>query len=194
MPKYAPTAEEVPNPEELLEEEAPEDPHGGYDEDGFRIRPNKTVLKKLANEQQDALLELALLSAGERKGLTLSEEANAVLDKIASMKASGARKREIRFAGKTMEEFELDNIRKLLSDSKIVQQQNIAREHTIEAWRDRLITDNSALTELMNEFPAAHAENQTLRQLLRQANKEQQHNKPPAAARKLFKLLREIMQ
>lgn len=193
MPKYNPTADEVPNPDEI-EDDIVEDPHGGYDEDGFRIRPNKTALKKLATEQQKVLLEVALLSASERQSLSISSEANKALDKIASMKASGARKREVRFAAKTFPEFELENIEKLLTEHKHQQQHNIVKEHEIEQWRDRLLQDNQQLTALLSAFPAAHDHRQQLQQLLRQASKEQRESKPPAAARKLFKMLREIIR
>jgi len=68
--------------------------------------------------------------------------------------------------------------------------QQIARHHHIEAWRDKLMEDSDqALSNLLEQSPVINA--QTLRQLIRNARKEAKLRKPPAALRKLFKLLRE---
>ena len=64
------------------------------------------------------------------------------------------------------------------------------RFHQIEAWRDRLLEgDDQDLSELLDNNPGINV--QTLRQLIRNAKKEARLGKPPAAARKLFKFLRE---
>jgi ribosome-associated protein len=66
----------------------------------------------------------------------------------------------------------------------------IARHHRIEAWRDRLIRGSDhELGTLLKYCPDINV--QSLRQCIRNAKKETALAKPPAAARKLFKLLRE---
>ena len=58
------------------------------------------------------------------------------------------------------------------------------------AWRDRLIEGSDKdLSDLLEQVPDINV--QILRQLIRNAKKEAGLGKPPAAARKLFKLLRE---
>jgi ribosome-associated protein len=65
-----------------------------------------------------------------------------------------------------------------------------ARFHHVEAWRDALVAgDDGQLADLLDERPDINA--QTVRQLIRNARKEARLDKPPAAARKLFKILRE---
>ena len=69
------------------------------------------------------------------------------------------------------------------------------RQHfaQLENWRDRVIDQG---TPVIEEFIEQHpsADRQQLRNLQRQANRERELKKPPAAARKLFAYLREITE
>ena len=58
-----------------------------------------------------------------------------------------------------------------------------ARQHLLEKWRDRLISENDALTQFLNEYPGADV--QHLRQLIRTAKAEK------AAPRALFRYIRD---
>ena len=65
--------------------------------------------------------------------------------------------------------------------------------HHIEKWRDDLLAEgDSALERLLTEYPTA--DRQFLRQLIRNAKKELQANKPPKSARSLFKYLRDLLE
>src|SRR5690606_13844881 len=63
----------------------------------------------------------------------------------------------------------------------------------MERWRDRLLTGKPEQQQaFMEAYP--DADRQTIRQLVRQATKEAAEGKPPAASRKLFKLIREVVE
>ncbi len=65
--------------------------------------------------------------------------------------------------------------------------------HQLETWRDDLIAGKArVIDDLCQRFPAA--DRQHLRQLARNAHKEQGQAKPPKSARALFRYLRELMQ
>jgi ribosome-associated protein len=65
------------------------------------------------------------------------------------------------------------------------------QQHKLEEWRDRLIRDgDNALGEALETFP--NADRQQLRQMIRQAQKETEQNKPPKTARTLFRYLRDL--
>ena len=65
------------------------------------------------------------------------------------------------------------------------------RFHALERWRDRLIAGgDAALEDFIGQYP--DADRQHLRGLIRHAQHEAAHNKPPAAARKVFKYIREL--
>ena len=63
--------------------------------------------------------------------------------------------------------------------------------HEVERWRDQLLRDDyDLLDELVNRF--VNVDRQHVRQLIRNARKEQKQNKPPKSARLLFKYLIDI--
>ncbi|MEY2920687.1 MAG: hypothetical protein RL261_1992, partial [Pseudomonadota bacterium] len=73
-----------------------------------------------------------------------------------------------------------------------IDRQRTRREHAIEQWRERLIADEpEAWTELATRIDPAGL--QQLRSLARQARAEQANARPPAAARQLFRRLREAL-
>jgi ribosome-associated protein len=63
----------------------------------------------------------------------------------------------------------------------------------LEHWRDRMLSEgNKAIDEFILEYP--QADRQLLRQLQRNSQKEKDTGKPPAAARQLFKYLRQLAE
>ena len=78
-----------------------------------------------------------------------------------------------------------------LADLDAGQRSDARRFHALEQWRDRLLAEgDEAVSAFLLEYPDAEA--QPLRQLLRNARREQDAGKPPATARKLFRYLREV--
>ncbi len=70
-------------------------------------------------------------------------------------------------------------------------QAGVARFHTLERWRDRLVEgDSEGFGAFLDEYPAA--DRQHLRQLIQAVQRERHKEQPPAAYRKLFKYLREV--
>jgi len=66
-----------------------------------------------------------------------------------------------------------------------------AKFHLLERWRERLLTEEKALSDLVVEY--ARADIQQIRTLIRNAQKEAAAGKPPKSSRALFKLLREMI-
>src|SRR5215470_1480287 len=60
------------------------------------------------------------------------------------------------------------------------------RQAILEAWRERLLADDAALTDFAVEHPGADL--QAVRVLIRNARKEQKEARPPRAYRELFRL------
>ena len=57
--------------------------------------------------------------------------------------------------------------------------------------RDALIAQDDALTKFISDFPQADV--QLVRQLIRNARKEAQNNKPPRASRELYRLIHSMV-
>ena len=97
----------------------------------------------------------------------------------------------MQYIGKLMREVETGPIVAKLDAWSGVSAQHIAWLHRIEHWRDRLLADPDALTELLASHPDTDI--QHLRALIRNAHKEKELNKPPKSYREIFQVLREIM-
>jgi len=99
--------------------------------------------------------------------------------------------RQLRFISGIMPEEDVDTILIQLKQIALPQQQEVETLHQVEQWRDKLIAgDNALINNLLQQF--GNADRQHLRQLVRNANKEAQGNKPPKASRLLFKYLKEL--
>ena len=95
------------------------------------------------------------------------------------------------FVGKLMRDQDLDAIHAVLDQIDSSSRQYNERFHGLERWRDRLIDGNDEdLERFVNEYP--DTDRQQLRSLIRHAQHEKARNKPPAAARKVFKYIRDL--
>ncbi|OLF55892.1 ribosome biogenesis factor YjgA [Pseudomonas chlororaphis] len=102
-----------------------------------------------------------------------------------------ARKRHMQFIGKLMRDQDTGAILELLDQLDASTRQYNERFHGLERWRDRLIAgDDAVLEKFVADYP--EADRQQLRSLVRQAQHEVAHNKPPASSRKIFKYIREL--
>ncbi|MBE0510843.1 MAG: ribosome-associated protein [Gammaproteobacteria bacterium] len=105
--------------------------------------------------------------------------------------AHGGRKRQLQYIGKIMRSIEAEPIQQALDALENEGARQNARFHRLEQWRDRLIAEGDGLIgELLEEYP--QADRQHLRQLIRNAQREQAKNQVPKSARELFRYLREL--
>ena len=155
------------------------------------LEVSKSQRKREANALLQLARQLADMPASLLSSLPLDAELRAEIEFARNIRARGARKRQVMTVAKMLRQ--RDN-QELLDAIEQIDQNNrreSARFHLIEAWRDRLINgDDTDLSSLLDQSNAAHA--QTLRQLIRNAKKDVRLQKPPVAARKLFRLLREM--
>jgi ribosome-associated protein len=113
------------------------------------------------------------------------------LEESKRIKGHNAQRRHIRRVAKLLRGEDMENIQQLLDKLDNRHLDDKRRFHQLEQWRERLLQDgDSAVTELLNICP--QADSQQIRQLLRSARREQEQSRPPAAARKLFRYLKEL--
>lgn len=103
----------------------------------------------------------------------------------------GGKKRQLQYIGKLMRSFDVSAIQKAYNDLQ-TGRKALAREfHQLEEWRDKLIAQGApAIEELLEKYP--NGNRQQLRQMVRQAQKEQSQEKSPAASRKLFRYIKAL--
>jgi ribosome-associated protein len=154
--------------------------------------PSKSELKRQSRDLQDLGDELVALPPAEFDALPLPEDVRDAVVAARRITSHGARLRQKLYIGKLLRRIDVEPVREALSRRSEIDRQRVLRERAIEKWRDRLVTDDaSAWTELAPVI--APEDLQQLRGLARQARAEQDAARPPAAARQLFRRLREIL-
>ena len=155
------------------------------------IEISKSQRKREAQALLDLAKDLVSMPAARLKSLPVDEELRDAIDFTRSIKSHGARKRQLMTVGKMLRLRDNQALLDAVANFDQKARQDNARFHQIETWRDRLLAgDDQVLSGLLEEVADANA--QVLRQLIRNARREAKLNKPPASARKLFKLLREM--
>lgn len=155
---------------------------------------SKTQLKREAAAMHDLGLKLVKMGSNTLKQLPLDEEllTNIKLAQKIANKREGYR-RQLQYLGKLLRQRDTDEL--LLAIDKIENRAlyEAAHFHALEQWRDRILQQgDDGIQAFLDQYP--HADRQQLRQWVRQAKKEQEQNKPPAAARALFKYIRGVAE
>jgi ribosome-associated protein len=150
-------------------------------------------------QRRDALAVLALamqlieLPPSKLARANLPEDVLREVENTRRITAHIARKRQLGFLAKVMRRHKddaYDGLRTLLGENREQLRKETAAMHRLEALRDRLLLDESALEELIGQYPSI--DRQHVRSLIRQARVERDSNKPPRAYREIFQLLKQI--
>jgi ribosome-associated protein len=155
--------------------------------------PSKSELKRQDMQLRELGVALVELPAAELAALELPEKLSDAVVACRSIKAHGARLRQEMYIAKVLRHVDVEPIRTALERRSQDDRQRVRREHALEQWRERLVADEpAAWTELAQAIddPAAL---QQLRTLARQVRAEQAAARPPAAARQLFRRLRDLL-
>ncbi len=159
--------------------------------------PSKTQLKAEADEKQALGEALLTLRADLMARLDLPEK---LIDAIAQAKKITnfeGKRRQMQFIGKLMRPLDTEPIRAAIDEQKNGSAQLTLALHLAEQWRDKLIANDDALGDWLNQHPDTDA--QQLRALVRQARKDAKPEKPGEAPRhgksyrEIFQLVREAL-
>lgn len=158
---------------------------------------SKTKLKEEADAQQAIGKKLLELPKDKLNKLNLPEALFEAVTEAKRLTANGAIRRQLQYIGRLMRDIDSAPIEDQLIRWEGKHNEENAHFHMLERWRDRLINDaaspqSEVLQELVVLYPQIDI--QQLRTLMRNAQKEQQANKPPKSSRELFKLLRETSE
>jgi ribosome-associated protein len=151
---------------------------------------SKTRRKREMHELQALGTALAELPESQLKEMRLDEGLLAALLEVKRIKSHEAKRRQMQYIGRLMRDVDPAPIRSRLAELEGHSAQATARHRRLEAWRERLLEDDAALTEFAAAYPGGDL--QALRALIRNARKEKKEAKPPRAYRELFRVLKEI--
>jgi len=154
--------------------------------------PSKSQLKRDALALQKLGTDLVDLPESDWSLLELPEPLVNALREAKRIHSHGARKRHLQYIGKLMRGIDPEPIQQHFEQIRLKTRQQAQAHHEVEHWRDRLLDEGDpAIEALVAEYD--QADRQHLRQLLRQAKKEQEQNKPPKSARALFRYIRKLL-
>jgi len=150
---------------------------------------SKTKRKQEMHELQALGVALVALPEAQVRLLRLPDKLALAVLEARRITSHEARRRHMQYIGRLMRDVDAAPIRAKLAEVEGHSAQATAHHRRLEAWRERLLADDEALTE----FAAAHpgADLQALRALLRNARKEAKDGKPPRAFRELFRFLKD---
>jgi ribosome-associated protein len=153
---------------------------------------SKTQRKNEMLELQALGAALVELSDAQLAQFPLEPRLREAVDEAKRIKSHGAKKRQIQYIGRLMRDVDPDPVRAALAALEGGSTQATARHRRLEAWRERLLADDDALTEFAGEHPSTDL--QALRTLIRNARKEAKEQKPPRAYRELFRFVKECSE
>ena len=159
----------------------------GSDDDADFV--SKTRRKQEMHELQKLGAALVELADSQIGAIALDEGLKAAVLEARRIKSHEAKRRQIQYIGRLMRSLDAEPIREHLAALHGDSAQASARHRRLEAWRERLIGDDEALTAFAAEHPRANL--QSLRALIRNARKEMKEAKPPRAQRELFRFIKE---
>jgi ribosome-associated protein len=129
---------------------------------------------------------------GERlAALDLPESLREAVDQARRLKGFEERRRQMQYIGRLMRDVDPMPIRARLDAWEGNSRLHAAWLHDLERWRERLLADDDAVTELARTCPGVDL--QHLRNLVRNARAESASGKPPRHYRALFRVLKELL-
>ena len=134
---------------------------------------------------------LVELSTGQIMKIDMPLELRDALLFAKTINKGEARRRQLQYIGVLMRDADPEPIQKGLDTISAGKFQNSKQFEELERWRDELVKGNDGLLEqIVSQFPGT--DRQTLRQLVLNARKERERNKPPKASRALFRFLKAL--
>jgi ribosome-associated protein len=156
-------------------------------------KPSKSERKRVMQSLQDVGTRIVKLSPGDLAHIPLEgllQEAVLTARRITNHEGL---RRQMQYIGKLMRTVDTSAVEAALRDLESGRQEHNHQFHQLEALRDGLLAAGvSGMDKVLELYP--DADRQHLRQLITAAVKEKELQKPPAAARKLFRYLRELAE
>ena len=150
---------------------------------------SKTELKKDSKKIQAFGKKISELSSEEISSFNIPDTISKAIKDCKSIKSNIAKKRQTQYLGKLLREIDLSEAYLRMDQINSNSQLEVRNNHKVEIWRERLIQDKNAVTELIEMFP--DIDRQKIRQLIQNTLKEIKASNPPKYYRQLFKFIKE---
>ncbi|GAB7128353.1 ribosome biogenesis factor YjgA [Silvimonas sp. JCM 19000] len=152
---------------------------------------SKSQAKRDSTRLQELGEQLVALDIKVVSTLGLPERLVEAIRECKRLRSHGALSRQKQFIGKLMRQVDPEPIQALLDRMAGTSDEHNAWLHKLERTREQMLADGKTVEAFVAEYPAVDV--QHLRQLIRNALKEREQQKPPKAYRELFQLLKEYI-
>ena len=154
---------------------------------------SKTQLKREFLDTQTFIKKLIDSPNSILRKVELDETLRTSIIAARQLKKS-ALKREIKFLSKCLREYDIDTIEQSYNQLQSPHTEDTAYFHKLEKWREQLLSDDhNTMTLTLEVLVTEHkGDRTTLRQMIRQAHREIEQDRPGKAARSLFRYLKDI--
>ena len=152
---------------------------------------SKTELKREAKNVHEFGKILASLTELQIAQIDLPENILDAIKDLKNIKKGSAKKRQSLYLAKLLREIDLSKAQDFVNQIKFESQAEIRRIHEAEDWRDKLISDVSYLTNIIDK--AQNVDIQKLRSLVINSQKEIKKQKSKKNQKELFNYLKEIL-
>src|SRR5712671_1820132 len=142
---------------------------------------SKTKRKQEMTALQSLGARLVDLPESQIAELPMEERLREAVLEAKRITSHEAKRRQMQYVGRLMREIDPAPLRERLEAMTGHSAQAAAQHRRLEAWRERLLADDEALTAFAAEHPGADI--QAVRTLIRNARKEQKEARPPRAFR-----------
>ena len=160
----------------------------------FDEGPSKSAVKREMHALQDLGKTLSGMNDKQLAQLPIDDEKLLeALRETRRIRSKNALKRHLQYVGKLMRDVDPEPIEAALDVMRRPAREANALFHQLEQLRDEVLDAGVAGVEIvLGRWP--EADRQQLRQLILQHQREIQKGKPPAASRKLFRYLRDLLE
>ena len=152
---------------------------------------SKTELKREAKNVHEFGKILASLTELQIAQIDLPENILDAIKDLKNIKKGSAKKRQSLYLAKLLREIDLSKAQDFVNQIKFESQAEIRRIHEAEYWREKLISDVSYLTNIIDK--AQNVDIQRLRSLVINSQKEIKKQKSKKNQKELFIYLKEIL-
>ena len=143
------------------------------------------------HELQALGVKLVELSADQLAQVDMPEDLRDAVMEARRIKSHEGKRRQLQYIGRLMRDVDPAPIRQRIDAFEGRSREHAAQEHDVARWRDRLLEDEAALSELASQHPGIDL--QHLRSLVRNAQADQAAGRPPRHYRELFRTLRDAL-
>ena len=152
---------------------------------------SKTRRKQAVHELQALGEELVELNENQLATVDLPESLRDAVMHAQTITKHEARRRQMQYIGKLMRRVDPAPIRTALDAFQAPSRSQAALHKRIESWRERLLAEPAASSELLAEYPQADI--RQLATLIDGVAREREAGKPPRSYRELYQVLRALL-